>query len=257
MEVLYCGYDFPHEKGEFCLRNIFSFYFISCFSTPFLYEVGGNFYKGNPGDFLITPPGCTVYHGPQNKDEAFANDWIYVMGEDIEELLRKYPLPQNTAFNIDNSNILKNCIKKIKDELMFKKTGYEEIISCCLTDTIINIHRLYQRQHHSDASFSRIESAREIFLRNLERDWTLQEMADLSGYSVSRFSTLYTRRFGHSPKADLIDNRIELAKQMLKYSELSITEIAKRCGFQSIYYFSKYFKANVGIAPSEYAKDVE
>ena len=257
MEVLYCGYDFPHEKGEFCLRNVFSFYFISCFSTPFLYEVDGILYKGNAGDILITPPGHTVYHGPQDRDEAFVNDWLYVIGEDMDDLLRKYPLPLNRAFSIDNSKILKNCTKKIKDELMFKKTGYEEIISCCLTDAIINIHRLYQRHHHSDASYSRIESAREFFLRNLERDWTLEEMAELSGYSVSRFSTLYTRRFGVSPKADLIDNRIELAKQLLHYSELSVTEIAKRCGFQTIYYFSKYFKANVGIAPSEYSRHLE
>lgn len=103
---------------------------------------------------------------------------------------------------------------------------------------------------------SRIESAKELILQNVSKDWTLQEMADLSGYSASHFSSLYVQRFGLSPKADLLDHRIQLAKQMLYYGELSITEISKQCGFQSIYYFSKYFKETVGTSPSEYVKRV-
>ena len=31
--------------------------------------------------------------------------------------------------------------------------------------------------------------------------------------------------------------------------------IAERCGFKSIYYFSKYFKQTVGVAPSEYGRE--
>ena len=103
---------------------------------------------------------------------------------------------------------------------------------------------------------SRIESTKELISQNLSKDWTLQEMAELSGYSVSHFSSLYVQRFGLSPKADLIQSRIQLARQLLYYSGLSITEISKQCGFQSIYYFSKYFKETVGMSPSEYMKQM-
>lgn len=103
---------------------------------------------------------------------------------------------------------------------------------------------------------SRIEATKELISQNLSKDWTLQEMAKLSGYSVSHFSSLYVQRFGLSPKADLIQSRIQLARQLLYYSELSITEISKQCGFQSIYYFSKCFKETVGMSPSEYVKQM-
>lgn len=255
MEVLFYGTDFPHEKGVFCVRETFHFYFISCFSTPFLYEANNKFYQGNAGELLIMPPGTAIYHGPQSKDEAFVNDWIYVRGDDFCDLLKKYPLPEQKAFSIGDAQFLKNRIKKVQEELLLKSDGYEEIISCYLTETIIDMYRRFHRYNHAHPdSMYRIETARECFLQNPKQDWTLEKMAALSGYSVSRFSALYFQRFGVSPKADLLTNRIELAKQLILYSGFSIAEISERCGFKSIYYFSKYFKAAVGIPPSEYAK---
>ena len=253
MKVLYFGTDFPHEKGKFCNRAIFSHYVLCCFSTPFSYEVNQELLCGNPGELLLTPPGSVVYHGPQEKDEAFVNDWIHVGGDDFHALLEKYPLPENKSFSIGNPNFLKNQLEKLRDEHLLKRAGYEEMINCCLTETVIEMNRLYERHHQSHSPMFRIESAREIFLRHPEKDWSLQDMAQLGGYSVSRFCALYCQRFGCSPKAELLANRMELAKQLLHYSELSITEISERCGFKSIYYFSKYFKETVGMTPSDYA----
>lgn len=254
MKVSCCGCDFKHENGEFCPRKNVPEYFISYFSTPFLYEVNGQLQEGKAGDLLIVPPNCDVYHGPISKCVSFTNDWMYVRGDDMTAIFEHYPLPFNQAFHMEHANLLKNCLQKINEELCIKKTGYEEIISCYLTSTIIQMHRSYQNQYRSDSVTLRIESVREMILQNLSKNWTLQEMAELSEYSVSHFSALYAKRFGLSPKADLLQNRIELAKQLLRYSDQSVTEIAKRCGFQSIYYFSKYFKDIVGVAPSEYVK---
>ena len=80
-------------------------------------------------------------------------------------------------------------------------------------------------------------------------------MAALCGYSVSRFSVLYKEQFGCSPKQDILNARIELACRMLRYTGVSITEIAAACGFQSIYYFSKYFKKVTGLSPKNYAEN--
>lgn len=253
MNIYHCDIDFAHKNGEWCGRRIKPIYFFSCFSTPFLYEADGQILEGNVGDMLIIPPHHAIYHGPRSKTESFTNDWLYVGGDDISVLLERYPLPLNQTFHIENTYLLKNCIQQIQEELRAKNPGYEEMISCCITETIVQIHRLYQKQYHSDSSFSRIESVREIVLQNLQKEWTLAEMASISQYSISRFSSLYVKRFGLSPKADLIQNRIQLSKKMLRYSDQSITEIAKQCGFQSIYYFSKHFKEVVGMTPSEYA----
>ena len=77
-------------------------------------------------------------------------------------------------------------------------------------------------------------------------------MAENCGYSVSRFSALYKERFGISPKQDVLAARIQLASKMLIYTGASVTEIAALCGFQNVYYFSKYFKESTGFSPKSY-----
>ena len=59
-------------------------------------------------------------------------------------------------------------------------------------------------------------------------------------------------KYGVSPKADLINMRLESAKRLLLYTTLSVDEIALQCGFGSIYHFSKIFKSIIGVSPSIY-----
>lgn len=252
MDILYCENNFTHDQGEFSPRNKFPAYFISSFSTPFVYEHGTELLDGEPGDFILMPPNTICCQGPINSESAYINDWMCLSGEDFEALLARYPLPIGKTFRTGKPYLLKNCIAAVNEELMLQRIGYQEMISTIITKTIIEMHRLYRQQKYADTPFNRIEAARETFISQLERDWTLQEMADLCDYSPSRFSAIYNERFGCSPKADLINQRIALSKQLLAYTSLSITEIAERCGFGSIYYFSKYFKEREGRSPKAY-----
>jgi transcriptional regulator GlxA family with amidase domain len=85
-----------------------------------------------------------------------------------------------------------------------------------------------------------------------ERQWTLEELAKLYGYSTSRFSALYTEIFGISPINDILENRLNTAKRLLALKTYSVGQIAELCGFSSIHYFSKFFKSHTGKSPSEY-----
>ncbi len=251
MEVLYSGLDFPHENGEFCEKLTSDYYSVYQFSTPFLYEKKGRLHKGNAGDIMIMAPSDVVYHGPQTEDTSFTNDWMYIDGEDFGALLKKYPLPTGTRLSLGRQNIIHSAIKRIREEQALKHQGFEMKINCILTEMLIDLHRLF-RKSVLQTPEARIEAARDTIMCSLEKPWSLLEMAALCGYSQSRFSALYLKRFGRSPKADLLEARINCACGMLKYTELSVSAVAENCGFQSIYYFSKYFKKQTGIAPSAY-----
>ena len=77
-------------------------------------------------------------------------------------------------------------------------------------------------------------------------------MAELLGYSVSRFCALYTGFFGKSPMNDLLDKRLEMAKQLLALRAYKVGDVAQMCGFSSIHYFSKFFKSRTGVSPAKY-----
>lgn len=254
MKIFCCGTDFPHEKGEFCVRSVRNSYFLSYFSTPFLYERDGEILSGNAGEVLLMPPGTMIYHGPRTSDECFMNDWIYLDGAEFRNLLNRYHLPQNAAFRMEDSFLLKKCIETVEEERLLRHVGYEEVINCAVTNMVIQMHRLHERQKNMHSPIRRVEEVRESFLRRPDQEWSLKKMADLAEYSVSRFCTLYQRKYGGSPIADLLNHRLNLAKQLLVYNEYTITEISERCGFKSIYYFSKYFKEKEGCMPSEYRR---
>lgn len=117
-----------------------------------------------------------------------------------------------------------------------------------MTDMIIDLFRDLK----SGARLTprdKLERARGEIMGDFRRDWTLDGMADLAGYSPSRFSALYKGIYGRSPIDDLINTRIENAKLLLLYSSMSVQDIAEAVGFSSIYYFSKHFKKKEGLSP--------
>ena len=50
----------------------------------------------------------------------------------------------------------------------------------------------------------------------------------------------------------IIDMRVRKACEMLKYSDVSVTEIAESTGFCDIFYFSRMFKKAIGVSPTNY-----
>lgn len=254
MKSRFFGISFPHRNGDFCYRSVSQYYSIYYFYTDFLYEADGQMKMGKKGEMLLMPPNSIVYHGPVDQNTSFTNDWIYMADNDeIAELLKKYPIPQNEPFEIENKNLLNHALRKIESENALKRNGYTDKIDMILRSLIIDVHREYHRIGDNKIN-PKIERVREELMLSPEKQWSLSGMAKLSGYSPSRFSALYNKIYGISPKADLLRIRISKAKRMLRYSGISVTEISESCGFQSIYYFSKYFKAETGVSPNEYKK---
>lgn len=246
MEFIVYGVEFQNKKGEFCERYETPFYFFSHFRTDYRVDIGGKLVAGKAGDMLINKPGDIIYHGAINDSEGFCNDWLYADGGDLATLLEKYPLPIGSPFHI-NGHYLASAIEKIHKEKSFAYEGAADKCDLIMTGAIIDIYREYVRE-----DVDKLEYARGEIMRDFKREWLLSDMAKLSSYSQSRFCALYKEKYGISPISDLINCRIENAKLLLKYGNMSISEVAEAVGFSSIYYFSRAFKTSEGISPSEY-----
>ena len=90
--------------------------------------------------------------------------------------------------------------------------------------------------------------------KNLHKELTLSELADKVGYNKTYLVKKTKLLWGMSPMQYVNSVRLEKAKQLLSSTDMSITEIAESIGFKCIHYFSRNFKRNVGITPSEYHK---
>ena len=61
---------------------------------------------------------------------------------------------------------------------------------------------------------------------------------------------------GYSPIEYLRRLRVERARQLLADVDLSIKEIAQRCGFDDAYHFSKTFRQIDGLPPTKYRESL-
>lgn len=83
---------------------------------------------------------------------------------------------------------------------------------------------------------------------------TLQRIARDLGYEYHYLSRLLNQRYRISFRDLVNDHRTALACRLLEERELLVTEIALRCGFQSIRTFNEVFLENTGKTPSAYRK---
>lgn len=80
----------------------------------------------------------------------------------------------------------------------------------------------------------------------------IKDLAEFIGISQFHFSRLFKQSTGISPHQYVMQQRIELAKKLLKKADRSIAEVALDCGFNSQSHLGKYFRAMTGMTPRVY-----
>ncbi len=83
-------------------------------------------------------------------------------------------------------------------------------------------------------------------------DLSVAEIAQMCHVSESCFRKLFQQYSGVSPIQYKANNLLRQAKDMIRSGDLSINEIALQLGFNDVGYFSRWFKKNTGISPSNF-----
>ena len=82
---------------------------------------------------------------------------------------------------------------------------------------------------------------------------TLEALAAQVNISVSQLKRTYKDQTGSSVIAYLTKVRISEAKRLIRESNHNFTQIAELTGYDNIYYFSRRFKEETKMTPTEYA----
>ncbi len=87
---------------------------------------------------------------------------------------------------------------------------------------------------------------------NFQKDISLDDVSRVVNISPYYFSKIFKEENGLNFIEYLTNVRIDKAKKLLEDSNLSIKEICLSCGYTDPNYFSRSFKKNVGVTPTEY-----
>jgi AraC family L-rhamnose operon transcriptional activator RhaR len=87
-----------------------------------------------------------------------------------------------------------------------------------------------------------------------DADWTMADLARLTGHSVSHLHREFKAQLGISPLAWLSRSRGELAAVALIQTDEPVAEIGRGVGWADPNYFSRVFRRRYGTSPTAYRR---
>ncbi len=104
----------------------------------------------------------------------------------------------------------------------------------------------------AEKSNSVIETAKEYIKNNFNKDISLDDVSRVVDISPYYFSKIFKEDTGENFIEYLTAIRMQKAKELLGTTEYSMKEICSMVGYSDPNYFSRSFKKNVGVTPTEY-----
>lgn len=97
-----------------------------------------------------------------------------------------------------------------------------------------------------------LEQFRELVNRQFRQHWPLELYAERLGISAAQLGRICREELGESAMGLINARLMREAQRLLAYTELEIKQIAHTLGFRDTSYFSRYFRKQAGIKPSEF-----
>ena len=127
----------------------------------------------------------------------------------------------------------------------------EEVQS--LHDEMVMDYTEKMRRYFRDNTYSKhINESKEYIYSHIKERITIEDLADSLGVSASYLSRLFKKETGISVSAYIRRQKIEMAKNLLQYSDYPIIEIANRLSFSSQSHFIQQFREVTGMTPGKY-----
>lgn len=133
------------------------------------------------------------------------------------------------------------------------KCGKIEEIFSCLGD----FQQKYiqeQAERYENDTIRPVRKAKEYIQNHFSDPLTLEEVSEMVGLSTAYFSALFKKTEGEGFAKYLINVRMEQAKLLLRESNLPVTEICRKVGYNDPKHFTHTFEKAAGVKPSTYRK---
>lgn len=105
-----------------------------------------------------------------------------------------------------------------------------------------------------DTLLEYVQQMKQSLLERVDHTLDMEEMARSSGYGATRFYRMFRKLTGLSPHKFMTTVRLNRSLSLLASTQLSVTEIAHSLGYSDELYFSRLFKKNMGLTPTEFSK---
>lgn len=202
--------------------------------------------------FLLYP---NVWHRYKpDLNTGWEEYWVGFNGMYPDHIMKNnFGHPENPFFEIGLNESFLMIFQRLLDTVRTGLPGYHQVISGITLEMLAALYNFSTNKYQSqNRDLQLIHKAKFMLRESLERTIDIPQMVKELPMSYSKFRKLFKEQTGTSPHQYYLNLRISRAKSLLQTTELNINEIAYQSGFESEYYFSKFFKKKVNLSATEY-----
>jgi AraC-like DNA-binding protein len=242
-----------HSSPEWSVNYANEHHHILVFATAgkSRYDIEDKHYEIKEGDLLIFPK-YLMHKGASDPIEPWSFYTVQFnlhFANALSEQRFSQIRPVIRSTNPFELNVL---FQELYRTWSMKKQGY--LIKCrgILLQLLYILIRENSLTSTNSPHYYTMEKLLNVMAADYPTTFTVQQLADLAGFSPSYLRALFKKMTGLTVIQYQQHIRISKARDLLLSGACNVTEAAQRVGFNDIFYFSKLFKKMIGINPSEY-----
>ena len=185
---------------------------------------------------------------------------VHFTVSNVKNILRKYVIPDkahviHTGTSLEYKHIFLQMIRELK----LCKEDYEELLVNYLKQLLIMLHRLMGRKPkgRNRLLMEEMDSAVSYFHENYNKPISIEEYAAGRHMSISWFIRNFKEYTEATPAQYIQSLRISNAQTLLETTNYNVSEIAQILGYDDPFYFSRVFKKQSGLSPTEFRRQLQ
>lgn len=164
-----------------------------------------------------------------------------------------FPVRMSPFLKLNIESVLPHFAKTTPNAKNLLNLKFQEVLLNLLDSDVNNEFHAFMQSIGQEKK----KDLADIVESNLTKQLNIEELAKLSGRSLTSFKREFTQTFGMPPRIWINRRRVERAYTILSTSDRSVTDVCFEIGFSNLSYFIQLFKNCYGITPKKLQKDRE
>ncbi len=212
-------------------------------------QIYGQTVKAGPGDLMLIPE--KTVHSCWLPEDGYAKKcWCHFsLKNEAGKFFERFVL--EPVLHVPN----RAAVKKLFRQMFHSENLPTPQKELAATNAICSLVQYYFEHTNvivREVASDRIKQVIDFIEQHYAENLTLEQLAQVAGYSTTHLSKRFHEVTGMPPIRYLSHVRIENAKHMLQYSDDPIGQIMEKCGFTDPAYFSRIIKKTLGFSPQSY-----
>ncbi len=240
-------------KGYHLKRNNYNSLLVShILEGNFTYLKNGKHITAHKGDTVILD--CYRPH-EYYTDDSFESIWIHISGSNSFELFEEIEKSNGNLIKCKDIHYVQKLLFRIYDSIKSDDPPSELSISVDIYKLFAELMNYQTTKSLGENNYEdTVQQVKEYIAEHLSDNLTVTKLAQAAHMSPSHFSRVFKQQTGFSPYDYVLTFRLNRAKFLLSNTDMTVSSIAFKTGFNSESNFIYFFTENEGISPGKFRK---